>query len=129
MIEVPPPSHFNAMPLLRNLALVFPNTTQTLYLYKPDHVFMLRKYLRSPFIITPPCQEGDKELETVGTVCRVESIMCVGDDGSILCKVKGDQRVRVKSQHRVITEMGSVMGDVEEMKDEDEKEGAGGGRD
>ena len=43
--------------------------------------------------------------------------------------MKGDQRVRVKSQHRVITEMGSVMGDVEEMKDEDEKEGAGGGRD
>ena len=49
--------------------------------------------------------------------------MSVGEDGSILCKVRGDERVHVKAQHRVITEMGSVMGDVEAMKDVDGEAG------
>ncbi|KAK8830539.1 hypothetical protein WA577_004271, partial [Blastocystis sp. JDR] len=121
MIEVPPPSHLHDLPLMQNIALVFPLTTQTLYLYRPDHIFMLRKYLRSPFIVTPPCQ-GDAAPQDVGTVCRVESIVSVGEDGSVLCKVRGDERVHVKAQHRVITEMGSVVGDVEEMKDADGEE-------
>ena len=127
MIEVPPPSHLHDLPLMQNIALVFPLTTQTLYLYRPDHIFMLRKYLRSPFIVTPPCQ-GDAAPQDVGTVCRVESIVSVGEDGSVLCKVRGDERVHVKAQHRVITEMGSVVGDVEEMKDADGEEGRGGRR-
>lgn len=42
---------------------------------------------------------------------------------SILCKVRGDQRVHVKSMERVATEMGSVLGNVEEVRDKEESEG------
>ena len=38
----------------------------------------------------------------------------------ILCKVRGDQRVRVKSMQHVASEMGSILGDVEEVRDEEE---------
>lgn len=48
----------------------------------------------------------------------VACLMC-----SILCKVRGDQRVHVKSMERVATEMGSVLGNVEEVRDKEESEG------
>lgn len=35
----------------------------------------------------------------------------------ILCKVRGDQRVQIKSMERVASEMGSVLGNVEEVRD------------
>ena len=86
MIEVPPISHYNSLPLLRGLALVFPLSTSTLYLYQPSHLYMLRKHLRSPFIVTPPLQRGSGVREReVGTVCRIEEVISVGEDGALVC--------------------------------------------
>ena len=80
MIEVQPTSQFNHLPFLDGLALVFPLSTATLYIYQPAHIFMVRKYLRSPFIVTPPAH--DSSSSTLGTVCRIEEIVTVGDDGA-----------------------------------------------
>ena len=133
MIEVPPISHYNSLPLLRGLALVFPLSTSTLYLYQPSHLYMLRKHLRSPFIVTPPLQKGSSEnaarAREVGTVCRIEEVISVGEDGSllcgmglmsrVLCRVRGDQRVVVTQTHRVVEEMGSIVGDAQLLSDEE----------
>ena len=80
MIEVQPTSQFNHLPFVDGLALVFPLSTATLYIYQPAHIFMVRKYLRSPFIVTPPAH--DSSSSTLGTVCRIEEIVTVGDDGA-----------------------------------------------
>ena len=42
---------------------------------------------------------------------------------SILCKVRGDMRVRVKSMEYQASQMGSVLGDVEEVRDIEESKG------
>ena len=78
MIEVAPPAHYTDLPLLRGLALLFPYASSTLYLYKPAHLFMLRKHLREPFVVTPP---GEARAQ-LGTVCRVEEVQAVGQDGA-----------------------------------------------
>ena len=83
-IEVSPTSQFEKLPFLNELALVFPLSTATLYLYKPAHIFMIRKYLRTPIIVTPPNQElegSSEQKEIMGTVCRIEEIISVGEDG------------------------------------------------
>ena len=41
----------------------------------------------------------------------------------ILCKVRGDQRVQIKSMERVASEMGSVLGNVEEVRDMEDFKG------
>ena len=82
MIEVSPPSQFQKLPFLNGLALVFPLSTATLYIYQPAHVFMIRKYMRSPFIVTPPTLPTSNQNEILGTVCRIEEISAVGDDGA-----------------------------------------------
>ena len=38
---------------------------------------------------------------------------------SVLCRVRGDQRVRIKQTHRVIEEMGSIVGDAEVLQDDE----------
>ena len=132
MIEVPPTSHYNSLPLLHGLALVFPLSTSTLYLYQPSHLYMLRKHLRSPFIVTPPLQRGTNLQEherEVGTVCRIEEVISVGEDGAltcwkglkcrVLCRVKGDQRVVVTQTRRVVEEMGSIVGDAQVLNDKE----------
>lgn len=83
MIEVQPTSQFNKLPFLNGLALVFPLSTATLYVYQPAHVYMIRKYLRSPFIVTPPVQPDSESTEVLGTVCRIEEIVSVGSDGAL----------------------------------------------
>ena len=64
------------LPLLKGLALVFPLSTTTLYSYQPNHLYMLRKNLHSSFIITPPNHSE------VGTICHIEEIVSVGEDGA-----------------------------------------------
>ena len=70
-----------SLPLLRGLALVFPMSTATLYIYRPDHLYMLRKYLNEGFVVTPP-EHSTLVPPTLGTVCHVEEIVSVGKDGA-----------------------------------------------
>ncbi|KAK8800936.1 hypothetical protein WA588_001764, partial [Blastocystis sp. NMH] len=99
------------LPLLKGLALVFPLSTTTLYIYQPNHLYMLRKNLHSSFIITPPNHSE------VGTICHIEEIVSVGEDGAILCKVHGDSKVFVTKQYHITSEMGSMMGNIAPAQD------------
>ncbi|KNB45866.1 hypothetical protein JH06_0542 [Blastocystis sp. subtype 4] len=102
-----PSAKQSSLPLLRGLALVFPMSTATLYVYQPNHLYMLHKHLHESFIVTPPNQSQSD----LGTICHVEEVVSVGADGAVLCKVRGDQKVHVTQLHPVMSEMGSVLGD------------------
>lgn len=73
-----PSAKQSSLPLLRGLALVFPMSTATLYVYQPNHLYMLHKHLHESFIVTPPNQSQSD----LGTICHVEEVVSVGADGA-----------------------------------------------
>ena len=73
-----PSAKQSSLPLLRGLALVFPMSTATLYVYQPNHLYMLHKHLHESFIVTPPNQSQSDLV----TICHVEEVVSVGADGA-----------------------------------------------